>query len=70
MKQKSFEKNLELAKEYIDKLLDSEVTLEESIELYKRALEVITNAQKMLEEAKLKVEEIDKKSSGVESWKS
>jgi exodeoxyribonuclease VII small subunit len=67
MKEKSFEENLELAKEYIDKLLDSEVTLEESIELYKKALDVINNAQKMLEEAKLKVEEIDKKSSGVES---
>ena len=65
MKHKSFEENLELAKEYIDKLLDPEVTLEDSVELYKKALEVITKAQNMVEEAKLKVKEIDKQKSGV-----
>jgi len=65
LKHKSFEENLELAKEYIDKLLDPEVTLEDSVELYKKALEVITKAQNMVEEAKLKVKEIDKQKSGV-----
>ncbi len=67
IKQKTFEEHLKLSKEYIDKLLDSEVTLEESIELYKKALNTIDLAQKMLEDAKLKVEEINKKQSGIES---
>jgi exodeoxyribonuclease VII small subunit len=65
MKSATFEEKLELAKEYIDKLMDKEVTLEESIELYEKALVIITNAQNMLEEAKLKVEEIKKEKSGV-----
>ncbi len=65
MKSKTFEEKLQLAKEYIDKLMDKDVTLEESIELYEKALEIITKAQEMLEEAKLKVEEIKKQKSGV-----
>jgi len=70
MKQKSFEENLELAKEYIDKLMSQDITLEESIDVYKKALSVITEAQNLLESAKLKVEEINKEKSGVSSWKS
>ena len=65
MKTVTFESNLELAKEYIDKLMDKDVTLEESIKLYEKALEVIAKSQKMLEEAKLKIEEIKKEKSGV-----
>ena len=67
MKQKSFEENLELAKEYIDKLMSQDITLEESIDIYKKALSVITEAQNLLESAKLKVEEINKEKSGVSS---
>ncbi len=67
MKQKSFEENLELAKEYIDKLMSQDITLEESIDVYKKALSVITEAQNLLESAKLKVEEINKEKSGVSS---
>jgi len=70
MKTVTFESNLELAKEYIDKLMDKDVTLEESIKLYEKALEVIAKSQKMLEEAKLKIEEIKKEKSGVSEWKS
>ena len=65
MKTTTFEEKLELGKEYIEKLMDKDVTLEESIELYKKAQIVIAEAQKMLEEAKLKVEEIKKSESGV-----
>ncbi len=67
MKQSSFEDKLNLSKELIDKLLEPEITLEESIELYKKALATIDEAQKLLEDAKLKVEEIDKDKSGVAS---
>jgi len=65
MKPKTFEEKLELAKEYIEKLMSSDVTLEESIELYQKALKVVNEAQEMLEEAKLKVVEIKKEQSGV-----
>jgi exodeoxyribonuclease VII small subunit len=67
MKQSSFEEKLELGKKYIEQLMNPEITLEESIEAYKKGLEVIQEAQKMLEEAKLKVEEITKDVSGVSS---
>jgi len=63
----SFEKKLEKSKELIDRLMNPEITLEESVKIYKEGLESIKEAQKMLEEAKLKVEEINKNISGVES---
>ena len=65
MPKSSFEEKLEQSKKIIEKLMDSEVTLEESIKLYKEGLEAIKEAQKMLEEAKLKVEKISKEVSGV-----
>ena len=65
MKNATFEEKIKLTKEYIEKLMDSEITLEESIELYQKALKVITEAQNMIESAKLKVEEITKEQSGV-----
>jgi len=64
---KSFEQKLQKSKELVDKLMDTDITLEESIKIYKEGLETIKEAQKMLEEAKLKVEEIAKNISGVES---
>ncbi len=67
MNKVSFEEKLEKSKELIDKLMNPEITLEESIKIYKEGLESIKEAQKMLEEAKLKVEEINKNISGVES---
>jgi exodeoxyribonuclease VII small subunit len=66
MSNSSFEKKLEQSKKIIDKLMDSEITLEEAIKLYKEGLEAIKEAQKMLEEAKLKVEKINKQTSGVD----
>ncbi len=67
MNNKSFEEKLKKSKELVDKLMNPEITLEESIKIYKEGLETIKEAQQMLEEAKLKVEEISKNISGVES---
>ncbi len=63
---KSFEENLEEAKALIEKLMDSEVTLEESIKLYKEGLKAIEEAQKALEGAKLKIKKISKDEFGDE----
>jgi len=67
MASSTFEEKLEKSKKLIEKLMDPEITLEESVKIYKEGLETIKEAQKMLEEAKLKVEEITKNISGVES---
>jgi len=67
MQKASFEEKLEKSKELIDKLMNPEITLEESIKIYKDGLETIKEAQKMLEEAKLKVEEISKNQIGEKS---
>jgi len=64
-KSNTFEEKLKEAKEILEKLMDSEVPLEESIKLYQNGLKQINEAQKMLEEAKLKVETISKEISGV-----
>jgi exodeoxyribonuclease VII small subunit len=67
MASSTFEEKLEKSKKLIEKLMDPEITLEESVKIYKEGLETIKEAQKMLEDAKLKVEEITKNISGVES---
>jgi len=61
----NFEDKLKEAKEILEKLMDSEITLEESIKLYQKGLKQINEAQKMLEEAKIKIETISKEMSGV-----
>ncbi len=67
MANENFEAKLQKSKELIDKLMNPDITLEESIKIYKEGLESIKEAQKLLEEAKLKVQEISKTQSGVES---
>jgi len=59
MKAKSFEEELEYGKEILQKLMDPEITLEESVKLYEEGMQSIRKAQKMIEEAKLKVEQIE-----------
>jgi len=63
---KSFEDRLKESKDLIEKLMSQDITLEESIELYKQGLESLNEAQKMLEEAKLKVEQISKVKSEID----
>jgi len=63
---KSFEDRLSEAKALIEKLMSQDITLEESVQLYKNGLDSLNEAQKMLEEAKLKVEEIAKEQSEIE----
>ncbi len=59
MKTGSFEEELEASKKILEKLMDPEITLEESVKLYEEGMEKISKAQKQIEEAKLKVREIE-----------
>jgi exodeoxyribonuclease VII small subunit len=53
-----FEKKLKEAKELLEKLNDPEITLYEAMEVYKKGVEILDEATKMIEEAKLILEEI------------
>ncbi|MCI4399783.1 MAG: exodeoxyribonuclease VII small subunit [Campylobacteraceae bacterium] len=58
---KSFETELEEAKELLKELSNPEITLEKSVEVYKEGIKKLESASKMLEEAKLQIEEFSKK---------
>ncbi len=65
MNKKTFEEKLAESKAILEKLMNPEVTLEESVKLYEKGLSTIKEAQAMIEEAKLKVAVIEKQQSGV-----
>ncbi len=56
----SFENKIEEAKKLLDKLLEPNITLENSVKVYKEGMQQIQEAQKMLDEAKLQYEELSK----------
>lgn len=58
MKINDFEKKIEKSKEILDKLMDPEITLEESMRLYKEGIKELKEASKMLQNAKLEFEEL------------
>jgi exodeoxyribonuclease VII small subunit len=60
MKTDSFEERLENSKEILNQLMNPEITLEESLRLYEDGLKQIKLAQKMIEEAKVKIKTIQK----------
>ena len=55
----SFEEQLEESRKILERLMDPEITLEESVTLYEKGMENIRAARKSIEEAKLKVETIE-----------
>ena len=65
MKAKSFEDKLAHSKEVLEKLMDQDITLEESVKLYEEGLKSIKEAQSLIEKAKVKIEVIEKKNLGV-----
>jgi exodeoxyribonuclease VII small subunit len=52
----SFEQKIEKSKELLEKLMNPEITLSDSVKLYKEGTDELKEAQKLLEEAKLKFE--------------
>lgn len=55
----SFEENLYKANEALEKLNDKDLSLDESVKLYKQGLKYIDEARALLEKAKLEIEKID-----------
>ncbi|MEA1918605.1 MAG: exodeoxyribonuclease VII small subunit [Campylobacterota bacterium] len=53
-----FENHLERSKEILEKLMDPEITMSESITAYETGMKELQAAQEMLERAQLQVEEI------------
>jgi exodeoxyribonuclease VII small subunit len=51
----TYEKRIEQVKEIIQKIEDGNTTLEESLKLYEQGALLITQCEKMLSEAELKV---------------
>ncbi len=62
-----FESRLEKAKTILEKLMDPEITLENSIKAYEEGMKELKEAQKMLEEAQLKVTQIRNQESHSEA---
>ena len=59
MKNETFEEKLEHSKELLEKLMNPEITLEESVKLYEKGLKNIKEAQTLIEEAKTKITVIE-----------
>ena len=59
MKCETFEEKLEYSKELLEKLMNPEITLEESVKLYEDGLKNIKEAQTLIEEAKAKITVIE-----------
>ena len=51
--EQSFEEKIEKAKELLEKLSNPQITLSDSLELYKNGIKELEEAQKLLDEAKL-----------------
>ncbi len=65
MKTETFEEKLDYSKELLEKLMNPEITLEESVKLYEEGLKNIKEAQKLIEEAKTKITVIEQANQNV-----
>lgn len=54
----SFEQKIQEAQKLLEKLIDPEITLSKSVEVYKAGLKELETAQKLLDEAKLEFQEL------------
>ncbi|GEM_PF-122039 len=59
-KPNDFESKVEAAKKIMDRLMDPEIALQESVKLYKEGMALLKEAGEILEKAKLEVETIEK----------
>ena len=54
----SFETKIEESKKLLDKLIEPEITLQDSVKVYKDGIKELEEAQKLLDEAKLEFKEM------------
>lgn len=59
MKTKTFEEKLAHSKALLEKLMNPEITLENSVKLYEEGLQTIKEAQYLIDEAKMKISIIE-----------
>jgi len=67
MKNSTFEEKLKHSKELLEKLMNPEITLEESVKLYEEGLKNIKEAQILIEEAKTKITIIEQVNQNMEN---
>ncbi len=60
IEQPNFENNIEKAQKLLEKLIDPEITLSSSVEVYKEGIKELELAQKLLDDAKLEFQELSK----------
>jgi len=58
VEEKRFESRLEEAKQILEKLMNPEMTLEESVKAYEAGTRALKEAQKILEDAREQIEKI------------
>ena len=58
MAKNDFESKLESSKKILEILMNPEITLQESVKAYEKGIKELNDAQKMLEDAQLKINEI------------
>ncbi|MBL4730422.1 MAG: exodeoxyribonuclease VII small subunit [Sulfurimonas sp.] len=58
MAKENFETKLEAAKKTLEILMDPEITLQESVKAYEKGMKELQDAQKILENAQIKINEI------------
>jgi exodeoxyribonuclease VII small subunit len=61
LEEKSFESRLEEAKQILEKLMNPELTLEESVKAYEAGTKALKEAQRILEDAREQIEKIREK---------
>jgi len=54
----TFEQKIVEAQKFLDKLIDPEITLSDSVDVYKKGMQELEIAQKLLDEAKLEFKEL------------
>ena len=58
MAKENFENKLESAKTILETLMNPEITIQDSVKAYEKGMSELNTAQKMLEDAKIKINEI------------
>ena len=57
-KKEDFESRLENAKGTLEILMNPEITLQDSVKAYEKGMKELNDAQKMLQDAQIKIQEI------------